>query len=163
MGRRAESLADRIEEGAADLSAFAEGLSEAEWHAPLSRNGGDRRSIGVIVNHVASVYPIEIDLARTIASGKAVTHVTWEIVAELNARHAHDQAGVTKAATLELLRQNSREAAEAVRAFTDDELDRAASFSLSFGAPVTAQFVIEDHALRHSWHHLARIRKALGR
>jgi len=163
MGRRAESLADRIEEGAADLSAFAEGLSEAEWHAPLSRNGGDRRSIGVIVNHVASVYPIEIDLARTIASGKAVTHVTWEIVAELNARHAHDQAGVTKAATLELLRQNSREAAEAVRAFTDDELDRAASFSLSFGAPVTAQFVIEDHALRHSWHHLARIRTALGR
>jgi len=163
MGRRAESLADRIEEGAADLSAFAEGLSEAEWHAPLSRNGGDRRSIGVIVNHVASVYPIEIDLARTIASGKAVTHVTWEIVAELNARHAHDQAGVTKAATLELLRQNSREAAEAVRAFTDDELDRAASFSLSFGAPVTAQFVIEDHALRHSWHHLARIRTVLGR
>jgi len=163
MGRRAESLADRIEEGAADLSAFAEGLSEAEWHAPLSRNGGDRRSIGVIVNHVASVYPIEIDLARTIASGKAVTHVTWEIVAELNARHAHDQAGVTKAATLELLRQNSREAAEAVRAFTDDELDRAASFSLSFGAPVTAQFGIEDHALRHSWHHLARIRTTLGR
>jgi DinB family protein len=163
MGRRAESLADRIEEGAADLSAFAEGLSEAEWHAPLSRNGGDRRSIGVIVNHVASVYPVEIDLARTIASGKAVTHVTWEIVAELNAKHAHDQAGVTKAATLELLRQNSREAAEAVRAFTDDELDRAASFSLSFGAPVTAQFVIEDHALRHSWHHLARIRTVLGR
>jgi hypothetical protein len=43
------------------------------------------------------------------------------------------------------------------------ELDQAASFSLSFGAPVTAQFVIEDHALRHSWHHLARIRKVLGR
>jgi hypothetical protein len=41
-------------------------------------------------------------------------------------------------------------------------LDRAAPFSLSFGAPVTAQFVIEDHALRHSWHHLAGIRKALG-
>ena len=55
------------------------------------------------------------------------------------------------------------EAAAAVRAFTDDELDRAAPFSLSFGAPVTAQFVIEDHALRHSWHHLARIRTALGR
>jgi hypothetical protein len=42
-------------------------------------------------------------------------------------------------------------------------LDRAAHFSLSFGAPVTAQFVIEDHALQHSWHHLARIRTALGR
>ena len=163
MGRRSESLADRIEEGAAKLAAFAEGLSEAEWRTPMSGSGKDRRSVGVIVHHVASVYPIEIDLARTIASGKAVTDVTWEVVAELNAKHAHDQAGIPKAAALELLRRNSREAAAAVRAFTDDELDRAAPFSLSFGAPVTAQFVIEDHALRHSWHHLARIRTALGR
>ena len=158
---RAEALADRIEEGAAGLAAFAEGLSEVDWSMPVS--GSDRRSLGVIVHHVASVYPIEIDLARAIASGKAVTDVTWEVVAELNAKHAHDQAGVTKAATLELLRRNSREAAAAVRAFTDEELDRAAPFSLSFGAPVTAQFVVEDHALRHSWHHLARIRTALRR
>jgi hypothetical protein len=163
MSRRADSLADRIEEGAAGLAAVAEGLSDAEWRTPLSGNGSDRRSVGVIVHHVASVYPIEIDLARAIASGTAVTDVTWEVVAELNAKHAHDQAGVTKAAALDLLRRNSREAAAAVRAFTDEELDRAAPFSLSFGAPVTAQFVIEDHALRHSWHHLARIRKALGR
>jgi len=163
MSRRAESLAGRIEEGAAGLAAFAEGLSEAEWRTPVPEGGKPGRSVGVIVHHVASVYPIEIDLARTIASGKAVTDVTWEVVAELNAKHAHDQAGVTKAAALELLRQNSREAAAAVRAFSDDELDRAAPFSLSFGAPVTAQFVIEDHALRHSWHHLARIRTALGR
>jgi DinB superfamily len=161
MSRRAELLADRIEEGAAALAAFAEGISEAEWRAPVSSSDG--RSVGVIVSHVASVYPIEIDLARTIASGKAVTDVTWEVVAELNAKHAQDQAGVTKAAAIELLRRNSREAADAVRAFTDDQLDRAAPFSLSFGAPVTAQFVIEDHALRHSWHHLARIRTALGR
>lgn len=162
MSRRAESLANRIEEGATGLAAFAEGLSEAEWRTPMS-GGKDRRSVGVIVHHVASVYPIEVDLARAIAAGKAVTDVSWEVVAELNGKHAQDHAGVTKAAALELLRQNSRQAAAAVRAFTDDELDRAAPFSLSFGAPVTAQFVIEDHALRHSWHHLARIRTALGR
>jgi hypothetical protein len=163
MGRRAESLAARVEEGADGLAAFAEGLSETEWRTPISGSGRDRRSVGVIVHHVASVYPIEIDLARTIASGKAVTGVTWEAVAEMNAKHASDQAGVTKAVAVELLRRNGRQAAAAVRAFTDDELDRAAPFSLSFGAPVTAQFVIEDHALRHSWHHLARIRTALDR
>jgi hypothetical protein len=161
VNRRAEMLADRIEEGAAGLAAFVEGLSEAEWRTPVS--GSDRRSVGVIVHHVASVYPIEIDLARAIASGKAVTDVTWEVVAELNGKHAQENAEVAKGAAVELLRRNSREAAAAVRAFTDDELDQAAPFSLSFGAPVTAQFVIEDHALRHSWHHLARIRKALGR
>ena len=161
MGRRAESLADRIEEGAAGLATFAGGLSEAEWRTRVSET--DHRSIGLIVHHVATVYPIEVDLARAIANGRAVTDVTWEVVAQLNANHAREHAGVTKAAALELLRRNSREAAVAVRKFTDDELDRAAPFSLSFGAPVTAQFVIEDHALRHSWHHLARIRKVLGR
>ena len=121
---RSESLADRIEEAATDLAAFAEGLSEAEWSAPMS-DGGSGRSVGVIVHHVASVYPIEIDLARTIAGGADIADVTWEAFAELNASHAHGQAWVTKAAALELLRRNSRNAAAAVRAFTDEELDRA--------------------------------------
>jgi DinB superfamily len=160
-GRRADLLADRIEEGAARLAAFAEGLSESEWRIPVS--GSDRRPVGVIVHHVASMYPIEIDVARAIASGKAVADVTWEVVTELNGKHAQENAEVTKVAAVGLLRRNSREAAAAVRAFTDDELDQAAPFSLSFGASVTAQFVIEDHALRHSWHHLERIRTALGR
>ena len=158
---RAEALADRIQQGAAELAAFAAGLSEAEWQLPVSSS--DRRSIGVIVHHVANMYPIEIEAARAIAGGAAVTDVTWEVVAQLNAQHAGEQADVTKDAALELLRRNSSEAAAAVRKFTDDELNQAAPFSLSFGAPMTAQFVIEDHALRHSWHHLARIRKAVGR
>ncbi|HEY6231325.1 MAG TPA: DinB family protein [Pyrinomonadaceae bacterium] len=159
--RRAGALADRIEQGAALLAEFAEQLSDAEWAMPVTAT--DRRSLGVIVHHVASVYPVEIEVARAVARGNAVTEVTWEAIADMNARHALEQAGTTKADTLELLRRNSRDAAAAVRTFTDAELDQAAPFSLSFGAPVTAQFVIEDHALRHSWHHLARIRKAVGR
>src|SRR5205085_2686017 len=95
MSRRSEALADRIEEGAAGLASFAEGLSEAEWRKPVSAT--DRRSVGVIVHHVASVYPIEVDLARAIGSGKAVTDVTWDVVAQLNAQHSSDQAGITKA------------------------------------------------------------------
>jgi len=161
MGRRAELLAARIEEGAAGLAAFAEGLSDAEWGTPTSPT--DRRTVGQIVNHVALVYPIEIELARAIAGGKTVADVTWQVVAELNAGHAREHATVMKAEALELLRTNSRQAAEVARAFSDEELDRAAPFSLSSGAPVTAQFVLEDHAVRHSWHHLARIRTVLGR
>jgi len=161
MSRRAELLAERIEKGADSLAAFAEGLTDKEWHTPVSST--DRRSIGVIVYHVAAVYPIEVDLARAIAKGQAVSDVTWDVVADLNAKHAQEQAQITKAAALEVLRTNSREASGNVRRFTDEELDSAAPFSLSYGAPVTAQFVIEDHALRHSWHHLARIRKTVGR
>ena len=160
---RAEALANRIEEGAACLATFAEGLSEEEWRRPISHSGNDRRSIGVIVHHVASLYPVEVVVARVIADGNALTDVTWDDLAALNAHHAQEHAEVTKDEALEQLRSNSREAADAVRVFTDDELDRAAPFSLSYSAPMTAQFVIEDHALRHSWHHLARIRAAVGR
>jgi hypothetical protein len=158
---RAEALANRIEEGAALLEAFAEGLSEAEWNTPVSAT--DRRPVGVIVHHVASVYPIEVGVARVIAGGSPATEVTWDVIADMNAKHAGEQAGTSKADTLTLLRKNSSEAAAAVRKFTDKELDQAAPFGLSYDAPVTAQFVIEDHALRHSWHHLAKIRKAVGR
>ena len=160
-GHRAELLAKRIEEGAAGLAAFAQALSDTEWSTPMSAR--DRRTVGVIVHHVASMYPIEIDLARAVASGKAAPEVTWELVAGINAKHGQEQAGVTKAAALELLRRNSAEAAAAARMFSDEELDGAAPVGLAFGAPVTAQFIIEDHALRHSWHHLAGIRRALGR
>ncbi|MBV8476855.1 MAG: DUF664 domain-containing protein [Acidobacteria bacterium] len=160
VSHRAELLAARIEEGAARLAAFAEGLSDAEWRTAVSATA--RRSIGVVVHHVASMYPLEIDIARAIASGRLVSDVTWEVVAQLNAKHAQNPQ-VLQSATLELLLQNSREAAVAARAFTDQELDNAVPFSLTFGAPVTAQFVIEDHAMRHSWHHFAAIRKAIHR
>src|SRR4030095_6847218 len=145
--RRAGVLADRIEQGATKLAAFVEGLSAAQWHQPVSPT--DRRPVGGVVHHVAYIYPIEIEAARAIANGQAV-ETAWPAIAELNARHAAENANVTKAAALEGLARNSRDAAAAVRAFTDDELDRAAPFGLSDGAPLTAQYVIEEHALRHA-------------
>lgn len=160
---RAENLARRIEQGASEMARFAETLSDDEWNAPMPGVSSDRRPLGVIVHHVASMYPIEIDVARAVAAGVPVTDVTWHAVAEINGKHAADHRGPGRAETMALLAQNSSEAAEAVRGFSDDMLDRAVPFSLSFGAPMTAQFVIEDHALRHSWHHMARMRRALGR
>ena len=160
---RSEKLAARIEQGAAELAAFAEGLSDAEWRTPVNNGGKDRRPIGVLVHHVASMYPIEVDIARAVAGGQAVTDVTWAAVADINAKHAADNGNTTKAAALELLRRNSHDAAEVIRSFSDEDLDRAAPFSLSYGAPVTTQFVVEDHALRHAWHHLAAMRATLGK
>ena len=43
------------------------------------------------------------------------------------------------------------------------ELDRAAPVSLCGDAPLTCQFMLEDHAVRHSYHHLARMKAALAR
>ena len=158
---RARALADRIEKGAAGLAAFAETLTEAEWKVPVTAT--DRRPVGMIVYHVALVYPVEVDIAKAIATGGEIPGVRWEDIAEMNGAHAKEHAGVTKAAALALLRENSRKAAEAIRALPDEQLDRAAPIPLYENAPLTAQFFIEDHALRHSSHHLGRIRRAVGR
>ena len=158
MSRRSDILADRLEQGAGALAAFARSLTEEQWQTRVPRDG---RKIGVIVHHVASVYPLEIQLAQTIAAGKPVTGVTPEAVDEMNAGHARDNGGATREETLELLGRNSAAAAAAIRALSDDELDRGAPVSLYFDAPLTCQFVLEDHAVRHSYHHLARIRGAL--
>lgn len=164
MGSRAEALAARIEQGAEQLAAFAESLSDAEWRTPVRDTPQkDGRPVGVIVHHVASVYPIEVQLAQGIGSGKSLSEVTWDVVNKMNADHAAANPSASKAETIQLLRTNGRNAAESVRRFTDEQLDSAAPFGLSFDAPVTAQFVIEDHALRHSWHHLARIKSSLGK
>jgi hypothetical protein len=67
----------------------------------------------------------------------------------------------TKEEALELLRRNSDAAAAAIRALSDQELDNAAKASLYADAPITCQFMLEDHAVRHSYHHLAKIRATL--
>ena len=80
----------------------------------------------------------------------------------MNADHARENDAVTKEATIDLLRRNSSAAAAAIRALSDEQLDEAALVSLYSDAPLTSQFVLEDHAVRHSYHHLARIRGALN-
>jgi hypothetical protein len=159
MSTRSEALARRIEAGAAQLAAFAMSLSDEQWRTVVPPDG---RTVGVIVHHVANMYPIEIQLASALAAGGAIDGVTWDGVAEINAAHARDYASVTCRDAVAYLERQSLEAANAVRQFTDEQLDRAGAVSLNGGAPLTAQFFIEDHALRHSWHHLDKIRRALA-
>jgi DinB family protein len=160
IGERANALADRLEQGARALATFAGALTEADWNARLPKDG---RKIGVVVHHVASMYPLEIQLAQRLAGGKPVEGVTMDAVHEINARHAVEYDAVTKEAALDLLRRNSTAAAAAIRALSDAELNQAAPASLYSDAPITCQFMLEDHAVRHSYHHLARIRGALNR
>jgi hypothetical protein len=159
MGTRSNALAGRLEHGARALAEFAGGLTDAEWNL---RVPGERK-VGVIVHHVASMYPLEIQLARALAAGRAVEHLTWEMIHAVNARHALENDAVTQEATLELLAQQCAAAAAAIRTFTNAELDRAAPVSLNEGARLSCQFLLEDHAVRHSCHHLGRIRRAVQR
>jgi hypothetical protein len=157
MTKRTEALASTLEEGARALAEFASNLTDEQWQTPLPHDG---RKVGVVVHHVAIVYPLEIEFARSVAAGDPAG-ITADAVDQMNAEHAKHHDGITKDEALQLLATNSAAAAAAIRTFTDEELDRAAPVPLYGNAQLTCQFVLEDHAVRHSIHHLARIRAAL--
>jgi hypothetical protein len=108
MNKRAETLATRLEQGATQLSTYAESLTPQQWAATVVQ---EDRSVGVLVHHVANMYPLEMDVAQTVANGQAVAGVTWDLVAEINAKHAVEHAQPVRTATLQLLRRNSAAAA----------------------------------------------------
>lgn len=160
LNNRANALAERLLLGANTLATFAEGLSESEWNQPVV---GDGRTVGVVVHHVANVYPLEIQLAQVLASGQPITEATKDVVNQMNADHAKEFAHVNKSEAIALLRKNSQVAADSVRAFTNEELDNSGAVSLNANAPLTSQFFIEDHALRHSFHHFDKIKKTINK
>lgn len=160
MSKRTEILANRLEEGVRQLADLARSLTDEQWQAHVPH---DNRKIGVVVHHVGTMYPIEISLAQQLAKGQPVEGVTWAGVHEMNAEHARTFDAVTKEEALDLLQKNSAAAAAAVRALTDEALDTAAPLSLNADGPRTCQFMLEDHAVGHAWHHLRKIRGALGR
>lgn len=160
MKTRVEALASTLERGADALATLASDLTPAEWEMRLPRDG---RKVGVVVHHVGSVYPLEIELAQKLAAGGTLTDVTWDAVHEMNAGHARENDGVTREEAVDLLRTNAAAAAKAIRALGDEDLDKVAPNSLYGGAPLSCQFMLEDHAVRHAFHHLAGIRAALRR
>jgi hypothetical protein len=107
------------------------------------------------------MYPAELDLVKTLASGQAIDGVTGEIVDQINAQHAQEHADCSRGATLEILKRNSALVADGIRALSDEELDRAAPISLHSQAPLTTQYFIEEHPIGHSYHHLANIQKLI--
>jgi hypothetical protein len=158
MSKRSNVLAERLEKGAKELESLANGLTAAQWQKRVK----DGRKIGVVVHHVANMYPLEVQLAQGLAVGKPIAGVSWDDVHVMNAAHAKEFDGVTKEAAIALLRKNSAAAAAAIRALSDADLDNGSTISLNSDAPLSCQFMLEDHAVRHSFHHAAAIRKALA-
>jgi len=133
MNPRSEVLAVRLEAGAAAL-----------LHLPkLSLKPSGRPDFPrmdeswVVVHHVASMYPLEIQLAKLVAPVSPITDVTWEAVAAINRDHEEANDG-RQAKPLALLARKQCRCGRALRGFSDEELDRAAPVSLNSNAPLTA-------------------------
>src|SRR5438309_209105 len=88
-----EALAIRLESGTTNVAALASRLSDAVWQTRLSR---DCRKIGVLLHDVASMYPLEIQLAGLLAAVRPVARATWGAVETINRDHAKQNDNVTR-------------------------------------------------------------------
>ncbi|HSE06837.1 MAG TPA: DinB family protein [Methylomirabilota bacterium] len=154
MGARAESLAKQFEAKAAEMTGVIAKLSEADWKKTTA---AEKWSVGVTAHHVAGGHEGILGIVKTIASGQSIPNFTMAMLDEMNAKHAREQAGCTKAETLAL----HEKGAAAVRTLSDAELDRSGTV-LTGAPPMTTQQVIEGILINHITDHLASIRKTVG-
>ena len=158
MSARAESLAKQFEAKAAEMTGAITKLSDADWKKVTS---AEKWSVGVTAHHVAGGHEGILGIVKTIASGQSIPNFTMAMLDEMNAKHAREQAGCTKAETLALHEKGAAAAAAAVRALSDAELDRSGTV-LTGAPPMTTQQVVEGILISHITGHLGSIRETVG-
>jgi hypothetical protein len=84
------------------------------------------------------------------------------MIDEMNARHARDHAGCTKAETIALLRKGVTAAAATIRRLSDAQLAKSAKV-MSTMPPMSVEQLVTGALLGHMDEHFGSIRKVAGR
>jgi len=158
MGARAESLAKQYEAKAAEMTATLNRLSDADWKKTTD---AEKWSVGVTAHHVAGGHEPIAGIAKTVAAGQSIPNFTLAILNDMNAKHAKDSAGCTKAETLALHEKGVKAATAVLRGLDDAQLDKSGTV-LTGVPPMTCQQAIEGILISHIDDHMGSIRKTVG-
>ena len=82
-----------------------EGLTDADWEKTTA---AENWTVAVTAHHIASSYESATRLIETIAAGRTLPHFTRAMLDEMNARHAQQFAGCTRAETIALHQKGAR-------------------------------------------------------
>lgn len=157
MGAKADALAQRFEAKAAEVTAVIERLSDTEWKKATA---AERWPVGVVAHHIAVAHEIIAGIAKSIASGTPGRTLSMADFDAMNARHAVEHAGCTKAETLALHQKNAAAAAAIVRGVADADLDRSAP--VFTGMPPMRLEDLGGLLVRHVDEHLGSIRATVA-
>jgi len=158
MGTKSEALAQQFEAKSRDALATLEKLSEADWTKVTE---AEKWSVGVTAHHLASVLEPISAMIRAVAAGQSPGDLSLEMLDGMNAQHAKDFAGCTRAETIELHRRVSVTAAGTIRGLSDAELATGGAV-LKGMPPMTAEQLIARGLLAHIDEHYGSIRKTVG-
>lgn len=158
MGAKGEALARRFEANAQEATAVLKKLSEADWKRTTA---AEKWTVGVTAHHVAGSHEGIANIIKTVAAGQAMPHFTMDMLHEMNAKHAKEHAGCTKAETIALHEKGAAAAAAVVRGLSDDQLAKSATV-LAGMPPMSTEQVVTGILINHIDDHFGSIRKTIG-
>lgn len=158
MGARAESLAKKYEAKAAELTATIQKLSDADWKKVTA---AEKWPVGVTAHHVAGAHEPISNIVKTLAAGQSIPGFTPAMLDDMNAKHAKDFAGCTKAETLALHEKGVKTAAAVVRGLDDSQLNNSGTVFTGV-PPMTCLQAIDGALINHIDEHMGSIHKTVG-
>ena len=158
MGAKGEALAKQFEAKAQEATAVLEKLSDADWKKVTA---AEKWSVAVTAHHVAMAHEGIAGIIKTVAAGQSMPNFTMDMLNEMNAKHATEFAGVTKADTVALHKKNAAAAAAVVRGLSDDQLAKSGKV-LAEAPPMSAEQIVTGILINHIDDHYGSIRKTVG-
>jgi len=159
MGAKTEALARQFEGKARDAVATLEKLGEADWRKVTA---AERWTVGVTAHHLAGGLEAVAGIVTGIVSGGPSRGIfTRAMLDEMNAQHATEHAGCTRAETLALFQKGAATASAVVWGLHDDQLARRGTVFTDV-PPMTAEQLIMLGLLGHIDDHMGSIRKTIG-
>ena len=158
MGARSEELAKKFEAKSGEATAVFERLSDADWKKVTA---AEKWSVGVTAHHIAASHETLGGLIRALADGKGGPNIPLDAIHGMNAKHAQEHAGCTKADTIALHKKNTTAAATLVRGLSDEQLERSGTVIAGLPAMSVAQLA-GGLLCKHIDEHLGSIKATVG-
>ena len=150
---RSDALAAELERVNGELVDYLRGLDARQWltpgvNSPILQVGDEdeHRPVGTIAHHVASAYERSVTGLRLVVEGRPLARPE----PGSSARHAAEHAEPDQAETIALLEERAARLAAAIRALTDEELDRETATFI--GTTSLAGFIERAVNFHPAWH-----------
>jgi len=154
MAAKSEALAKQFEAKAQEVTGVLERLSDADWKKTTS---SEKWTVGVVAHHMAGSHEGISNIIKAVAAGQSMGNFTMEMLHDMNAKHAQEHAGASKAETIALHKKIAATAAAVVRGLSDADLGKSGTV-LSGMPPMSVEQVINMILLNHIEEHLKSIR-----
>ena len=159
MGAKSEALAKQFEATVQDAVGVLGRLSDDDWKKVTE---AEKWTVGVTAHHLASALEPVAGIVTAIVTGQSLGTLTRSMLDDMNARHAREHAGCTRAETTALLQKSAKTAAAVVRGLDDAQLARSATV-FTDAPPMTAEQMIIGALIAHTEEHFGSIRKTIER